>query len=280
MLNNEILKKIHSAKKIGITLGGGGARGIAHIGVMKVLSEQGIEPAVYSGNSFGGLVSAFMCAGYRWDELLDILVNFKWRKILDISLKGGLMKGEALGNALTKLLPATFSELKKPLALVATSLETGKKVTITEGDLITALRATTCFPGIFEPVEIKGTKLIDGLIVDNVPVSALEPHNPDLTIAVSVNSPLDYTVYKSDDSRWWNRLRKKAGLEKAGLPLDIMIKSIEIMVENITNVNLAVSKPDITIHADLSGIKLYSFDKYKEIIKTGEATARGALHLS
>lgn len=129
-------------------------------------------------------------------------------------------------------------------------------------------------PGIFDPVVINGIKFIDGVLVDNVPVSALETYKVDRTIAVSVNSPLDYPIYNDNETKWWVRLRKKAGLEKAGLPLDIVIKAIEIMIEKITNINLALGNPDLYIHVDLSGYKLYSFDKYKKIIDIGEKSAQ------
>jgi NTE family protein len=273
----DLIRDLRNANKLGIALGGGGARGLAHLGVLKVLEANGIEGDVFSGTSFGAIIAAFYCNGYNWRELLEIIRVTKWYKMLDISMKGGLMKGDALGSFFTKYLPEDFSGLKKPLTVIATDLNTGKRVSISDGDLIKALRASACFPGIFEPVQYGSYKLIDGQILDSVPVSGLVSHGVDKIIAVSVNSPLDYSIYDEDITRWWVKLRKKAGLEKPSLPLEVMIKSIEIMIEKITHVNLALYNPDLYIHIDLSGFQIYSFDKYKEIIACGEKSAKRAL---
>ncbi len=277
-MSKDIVKKLQKTRKLGMALGGGGARGIAHLGAWKVLDEHGIEPDIVAGTSFGSLIGAFYCAGYTWEETLDRFVNAKWRKILDVSLKGGLMRGEAFGKALSEHLPATFEELEKPLVTICTHIESGKRTAFTSGDLIKAVRASCCFPGIFDPVEINGEYYIDGVIVDNVPVSALRENKAGRSIAVSVNSPLDYPVMEEDTTKWWSRLRKKAGFTKLGLPLDIIIKSIEIMVESITEENIEKYKPDLYIQADLSNYKIYSFDKLDAIFKAGEDAAVKAIN--
>lgn len=275
--NDQIFKKLKNARRLGIALGGGGARGIAHLGVLKVLEEMDIHPHVVSGTSFGAIIGAFYCSGYSWREIMRIEKEVSWIKMLDLSLKGGLMKGDALGKVLSEYLPATFEQLKKPLAVVATNLETGTREEILSGDLIKGIRASSCFPGIFQPVELNGKTFIDGGMVDNVPISALKNFRADATIAVNVNAPLDYSVSEEDESRWWTRFRIKLGLKRATLPFDIILKALDIMLEEITETNIAAAKPDLYIHADLSGIRLINFDKFDKIFKTGVNAARQAL---
>jgi NTE family protein len=274
----ETIKKLKSARKLGIALGGGGARGIAHLGVLKVLDEMDIRPQAVAGTSFGSIIGAFYCSGYSWREIVRIEKKVKWIKMVDVSFSGGLMKGDALGRVLSEYLPATFEELEKPLSVAATNLESGKRVIISSGDLIKGIRASSCFPGIFQPVKLNGEILIDGGMVDQVPISALESFGVDATIAVSVNAPLDYSVIEEDESHWWSRLRIKAGLKRATLPFDILLKSLDIMIEKITETNIAATQPDLYIHADLSGIRFHNFDKFDKIFKIGEKAARQALN--
>lgn len=276
---NATLKKLRNARKLGIALGGGGARGIAHFGVLKVLDNLDVHPDVVSGTSFGSIVGAFYCSGYTWQEMVEMEKSIKWIKLIDVSLSGGLMKGDALGKVLSEYLPATFEDLKKPLSVVATNIETGKRVEISSGDLIKAVRASSCFPGVFQPVEIDGMALIDGGLVDNVPISALKSYRVDATIAVNVNSPLDYSVMKDSESNWWTKLRKKAGLKKVTLPFDILVKCLDIMLAEITAMNTAKMDADLTINASLAGIRMYNFDKFEEILAVGEQAAYKALHL-
>jgi NTE family protein len=273
----DTIRKIKNAQRLGIALGGGGARGIAHLGVLKVLDEMDIHPKIVSGTSFGAIIGAFYCSGYSWREIVRIEKKVKWIKMVDVSLQGGLMRGEALGKVLADYLPATFEELEKPLSVVATNLESGKRVVISSGDLIIGLRASSCFPGIFQPVELNGMILIDGGMVDNVPISALEPYNVDATIAVNVNASLDYSVIEEDESHWWSRLRKKAGLKRATLSFDILLKALDIMLIEITENNITAAKPDLYIRADLSGIRIHNFDKFDKILKIGEKAARLSL---
>lgn len=273
-MTDDLITKLKSAKKLGLALGGGGARGMAHLGVLKVLEENGIRPDVVSGTSFGAIVGALYCNGYSWSEMIDIYESTKWHRFLELSLKGGLIKGNALGEVLSKFLPSTFEELKKPLSVTAAILETGNEVIFNTGDLIKAVRASSCFPGVIEPVEWNGVYLVDGGIVNNVPVSALYSYAVDRTIAVNVISS-DYAVIDATkDKNWWQKIKEKVKMAKPTLPIEILIKAVDIMLARNVRVNLAVHRPDLYIQTDLPGIRLYNFDKYKEIIKMGEDAAR------
>jgi len=274
MVENSVVERLKSASKLGIALGGGGARGLAHLGVLKVLDEFGIKPNVVSGTSFGSIVGAFYCAGHSWKDIAEIMDEVKWHKVLDVSLQGGLIKGDAFGRALSKYLPEKFEDLEHPLCVIATNIESGKRVVLSSGDLVRSIRASACFPGLFAPVELNGMHLLDGGILDNVPIGALDSYSVDRTVAVNVNIPPDYPVIEEEESSWWAKLRKKAGLKRASLPFDLLVKSLDIMIEKITSVNMAVSRPDLYIHVPLFGIRIHNFDKYKEIFEMGERATR------
>ena len=129
---------------LGLALGGGGARGLCHIGVMRVLEEFGIRPDVVSGTSMGGLIGAFIAAGYNADQMTDIATDLRWSKLIDWSpISGRLVNTKGFERWLAELLPATFEELELPLVLTATDLNDGRIHYSQHGDLITALRATT-----------------------------------------------------------------------------------------------------------------------------------------
>ena len=143
-------------------LSGGGARGFAHIGLLRVLERHGVEVDVVAGTSMGAIVGALYAHGYRADDLQELAASVSWRDVIDLSLQAGLLKGEKLRQLLATYLPATFDELAKPLAVTCTDLENGEELTFTSGDLITAVRASACFPGAFEPIEHEGRTLADG----------------------------------------------------------------------------------------------------------------------
>ena len=148
--------RVPSAHKVGLVLSGGGARGFAHIGVLRVLERHGVEPDVIAGTSMGAVLGALYASGYRADELFEIVAELTWRDIIDVSLNAGLIKGEKLREFLRQHLPETFADLAVPLAVTTTDMESGEQVVFLEGDLVPAVQASTCYPGAFEPVDFQG----------------------------------------------------------------------------------------------------------------------------
>ncbi len=172
---------------IGIALSGGGARGISHLGVLKALEENGIKPDIISGTSAGSIIGGFYSAGYTPDQIFDIIIKTKLLTIFKPAFSWkGLLRMDSLLKILEDNLPASFSELKIPFIVAATAIELGKTHYFDQGNLHTAILASSCVPVIFNPIEIKGVKYIDGGILNNLPVEALTK-KADRIIAVGCN---------------------------------------------------------------------------------------------
>lgn len=161
--------------KVGIVLSGGGSRGIAHLGIIKGLEELGVKISVISGSSSGAILGALFGCGYTPDEILQIILDIKFFKILRPAMsKTGLLKMDGTEAIYSKHIPADdFAELKVPLIVNATDIQSGKIVYFSEGQLIRALMASSCIPVIFEPVLFKGRLYVDGGLLNNLPAQIL-----------------------------------------------------------------------------------------------------------
>lgn len=215
-----------AGEKIGLVLSGGGARGLAHIGVLHVLEEEGIRPDVITGTSMGAIIGALYASGYRAAEIEQIARDMNWLDTFTdasprhhqpytlrqleaglstdlrlsvtregISFPRGAIQGQKLGLVLDHLFirdgrPLTFEQLPISFAAVAADLETGEAVVLDRGEVATAVRASMSIPGALEPVELDGRMLVDGGIVDNMPVSLAREMGADRIIAVDVGAPL------------------------------------------------------------------------------------------
>ncbi|MEX2591945.1 MAG: patatin-like phospholipase family protein [Anditalea sp.] len=165
-----------TATKIGIALSGGGVRGIAHLGVLKALNETGIFPDRVAGTSAGAIAGTMYCYGYTPDEIFDIIIKTKFFKFLRpaISWKG-ILKMDMLESLYGQFLAHNdFSNLKIPLTIAATDLSKGKVVYFSEGEIIKPLMASTCIPGMFDPISIEGDIYVDGGVLNNMPIDPLE----------------------------------------------------------------------------------------------------------
>lgn len=177
-----------SEAKIGIALSGGGVRGIAHLGVLKALNEAGIFPDRIAGTSAGAIVGALYCSGYTPDEILDMVIKTKFFKFLRpaISWKG-FLKMEIMESLYGKFLVNNdFSDLKTPLTIAATDLSKGKVVYFSEGEIIKPLMASTCIPGLFDPISIGDDYYVDGGVMNNMPIDPMEG-KCDFIIGVNCN---------------------------------------------------------------------------------------------
>lgn len=175
--------------KIGVALGGGGAKGFAHLGVLKALTEQGIKPEVISGTSAGSIVGAFVAAGMRPEEILELVKKHRFIDFAKMTLPGsGFFTLDNFEKLMERLLPAReFSDLKLPFWVSATNLYTGKVEYINEGPLIAAVKASCAIPVLFSPVRLGGQIYVDGGVLDNLPYAPLV-ERCDCVIAVNVNS--------------------------------------------------------------------------------------------
>lgn len=248
-----------NSMRIGISLSGGGARGIAHIGILKALEENGISPEVIVGTSAGSIVGALYAAGYDADEMLDFLKDISLIKIFRVGLPNmGLANLSYVEKILTEALPDdNFDALKKKLFIGITNLLTGKLEIINHGPLHQVILASASIPLVFKPVKIGDNLYIDGGALDNMPVLPLEGLS-DVIIGVNV-MPIVPIEEKNINSM-----------------LGIATRCFEMAIWSNTKPNLR--RCDIVIEP--TGIHEYSifqFNKYKELYEIGYETARKSM---
>ena len=179
--------------KVGIALGGGAAKGFAHIGVIKMLEANGIQPVVVSGTSAGSVVGALYASGMDAFQMQKVAFALDEDRIRDVSLfSGGVIKGQKLQDYVNELVAQRKLEaMKRPLAVVATRLEDGERTVFVRGNTGQAVRASSSIPGVFEAVKIGGYSYVDGGVVSPVPVDAARELGADFIIAVDISSKAD-----------------------------------------------------------------------------------------
>ena len=266
--------------KIGLVLGGGGARGLAHIGILKVLIREHIPIDVISGTSMGGIVGAMHAVGLSPDQMEaeatkrgDIGQIFK---LVDLQLVGsGLVGGKRIKKMLVEMLGAetTFADLRLPFAVIATDYNSGREVVLKDGNLADAVRATMSVPGIFEPVEIGGFKLLDGGVLDNVPVGVARSLGAEKVIAVDVLPNFRLNEPGQDPIVPPLKTRKMPKAYRQLWHVEL------VMIAALTEFRLKESAPDVIIRPDLPVDMdlLLSFDRPQEAIVCGEQAAEAAL---
>jgi NTE family protein len=241
--------------KVGLALGGGAARGLAHIGVLKALDEAGIRIDCVAGTSVGSIIGALYCAGYSWQEIKDAAQSINWGKLISPTIPiMGLLKTEKLKNLLSKLLKKkSFPDLDIPFSAVAVDIATGEEVVLKKGSVSKAVQASSSIPGIFEPTPVGGRLLVDGGLVNNVPADLVREMGANLVIAV------DLTYYYPKRERPKNII-------------DIIYSSFFIIMNNKST--KAKKFADYFVAPDLSNIGYFSFKKIDEMIKKGEQAMR------
>ncbi|MBB5232894.1 patatin-like phospholipase family protein [Deinococcus budaensis] len=245
----------------GLVLGGGGARGLAHIGVWAVLEDAGLRPGVLAGTSMGGLVAAFIAAGMDAAQLRQVSETVSWRRLLDWRPGRGLLRTSAFEAWLATHLPPTFEELKLPLAVTATDLLTGRMVYLSSGPLYPALRATSAYPGATQPVPWEDMLLADGGILNQVPVDAALFLGVRRVAAVDVTGPEPLELPGQAPLGTVRSLRR----------------AVDIMQAQLTDARLSLYRPDVLLRPRLEGVDLQSFRRGGQAILAGEAAARAEL---
>ena len=279
--------------RVGLVLGGGGARGAAHIGVLEVLEKLRVPVDCVAGTSMGALVSGAYAAGLSPAEMRSELAKADWNDMFQdnpsyseinyrnkavsrrfisgsetgvsgngVAYQGGVVSGQKIKLFFNRLVHSDLGErniesLPLPLSIIATDIGNGDKVVYREGSLTRAMRASMSVPGLLAPVDIDGRKLVDGGLVDNVPIAeARERCQADLVIVVNVGSPL-----------------LKA--EEVGSLLSVSVQMVNILTEQNVSRSLASLKPtDIYIKPDLDGITAGDFQKSSETADRGRAAAQ------
>lgn len=282
--------------KIGLALGGGAARGWAHIGVLKRLDAAGIVPDIVAGTSIGALAGGCYIAG-KLTELEAFARSLTKRRIfslLDVSLRGsGLIGGRKLTDLLDRdLVNERIENLPRKFVAVATELKTGHEIWLSKGSLVEALRASYALPGIFAPVHLGGRWLIDGAFVNPVPVSVCRAYGADLVIAsvlhadsfgrggvVPDHGPLESELIKVEaDDRLSSGLatsrvfrRKLLGERGGNIPgiSSVVLEAFNITQDRIARARLAGDPPDVMLTPRLHSMGLFEFHKAAEAIAIG-----------
>ena len=267
---------------IGLVLSGGGARGYAHIGMLRVLERHGVEPDVMAGTSMGAILAALYAYGYRADDLYHMAAAIPHRNELELTLLAGTMKGDKLHDLLRTYLPDTFEELGKPLAVTCTDLEAGEALVFTEGELIPAIRASACYPGAFEPVSFAGRTLVDGGILNNLPVDALALMRATMTLASDVSPPrrAGYADGGEERHTWWQRMVSSVTLERRAPLSAVSLRAADIMMRLLTDAQYVHHPADLRVLHEMPTIRVDSFHALVDAVTQGEVNAEAALRSS
>ena len=297
-------------RKIGLALGSGSARGWAHIGVIRALTEAGIHIDCIAGTSIGALVGAVHASG-NIDTLEDVVLEMDWKKIVyffDVVLpKSGLIDGNKVADFIRSCVEeSNIEDLPVPFSAVSTDLATGNEVVIQEGDIIEAVRASISVPGIFTPVRKDNMSLVDGGLVNPVPVSVVREMGADFVIAVDLNHDIiakkgftqisipDSSIRHSEKEGGQNSVETKSTIFEAlnrrirmvdfpaltqvrqwlardPLPniFEVLMTSINIMETQITTSRLKTDPPDLLIRPNLGHLRFLEFNRAEEAIAEG-----------
>ncbi|MBP6019844.1 MAG: patatin-like phospholipase RssA [Burkholderiaceae bacterium] len=287
--------------KIGLALGSGSARGWSHIGIIRVLEEAGIVPDIVCGTSIGSLVGAAYADG-QLDSLESWVRGLTWQSIvglLDFTINGGLIHGEKLFAFLrSHLNDRDIASLPKAFGAVATELVTGREVWLRKGSVIDAVRASAALPGLFKPAQLDGRLMVDGALVNPVPVSLCRAMGADIVIAVDLNSDLigrHFDLSEASEepeaptpsalATVLDKLPLGLGRLKSGpatstvMPsiFDVLSISLNIMQVRITRSRLAGEPADVLIRPRLANLALMDYHRAAQAIEEGERAARHAL---
>lgn len=290
-----------SKPKIGLALGSGSARGWSHIGIIRTLEQAGITPDIVCGTSIGSLVGAAYADG-QLERLENWVRSLTWQNVvglLDFTISGGLIQGEKLFTFLrTHFTDTEITSLPKAFGAVATELVTGREIWLRQGSVIDAVRASAALPGLFTPAQHDGLLLVDGALVNPVPVSLCRAMGADIVIAVDLSSDLIGRPLEPDEpdepsepappsafASVLNRLPLGLGRLKSGpktsmdMPsiFDVLNISLNIMQVRITRSRLAGEPADVMIRPRLADFALMDYHRAAVAIEEGERAAQHVL---
>lgn len=284
--------------RIGLALGSGSARGWAHIGVIRALEEAGIRPDIICGTSIGALVGAAYAAGEldrleRWVLTLEVkdVVGF-----MDVTLSGGLFKGERLMGLFRRFVDRPIEQLPMPFGAVATALHNGAEIWLRQGSTLDAVRASIAVPGLFAPAMYQGLVLVDGGLVNPVPVSLARAMGADILIAVDLGSDILGRHQRVEQARespftvvsdWIRKVQDNIGVVTSARPPDqptmpsiveVLTSSINIMQVRITRGRMAGEPADLVIAPRLAHLRLLDFHRAQEAIEEGRRAVERVAH--
>jgi NTE family protein len=244
--------------QVALALGGGAARGIAHIGVLKALEAMEISVCAVAGTSVGSFIGACFCAGLSWRDLLAATRTVSWSELAVLTLpKMGFMRLDGLERVVDRMIGGrSFEELAVPFAAVATDLQTGEEVVLRSGRVARAVRASCSIPGIFEPALVDGRYLADGGLVSDVPVAVARRMGAGTVVGVSLN------------------VEAARGSPPRSI-IDVLTQTFEIFIRSGSLKSLA--EADFVVAPPLGGFSYSDLGKVDELVEAGERAALRAL---
>ena len=304
------LRKHFKKKKVGLVLGSGGAKGLSHIGVIKFLEEMNVKIDFITGSSIGALIGGAYASGLSIKEIENIALETDLTSTAKLFSPGfgksGLVTGTKVQEFLTsKLGNKNIEDLKIPFTAVATDIITGEEIHFNKGDLVEAIRASISIPIVFQPVIWNNIVLVDGGLVNPVPINVAREMGADYIIAVNLmsskNKPESKPNKKSDnkidlekpleiipvlqrkledliiDHKWIRNFIKHK--EKEDLPgmKKILNRSVQIAQEKLIELSVELYKPEVLIEPEVGNINVFDFYKAEEIIEEGYKTAKEVL---
>lgn len=274
--------------RLGLALGSGSAKGWAHIGILEELEKLGLRPDVVCGTSIGALVGAVYVSG-RLEEFSDWVQSLTVRDVfglMDFSFSGGVVKGEKLFEFFQKQHHnPDISELEQRYASVATNMQNGRETWLQEGPVLDAARASCALPGLFSPVKFEGQWMLDGGLVNPVPVTLCRALGADVVLAVNLNhQPMGAHMSRrsrnalrkqgpsdKDDLGFWQKLMDFMSSDDGEDPgfFDVVAASVNIMQDRITRSRMAGDPAEVTLTPILDDFAMMDFHRAKEAIEEG-----------
>jgi NTE family protein len=285
--------------RVGLALGSGSARGWAHVGVIRALEQAGIRPDLVCGTSIGALVAAVYVAG-ELESFEKWLLGLGIKDVLslmDVRLNGGMIKGERLMEFFRRnFIDRPIEDLPMPFGAVATELHTGAEVWLRQGSTIAAVRASFALPALFAPAVHEGRLLVDGALVNPVPVSLARAMGAEVVIAVDLSADMLGRRWRAEPeaeapaaaiSEWRRKLQQnlstlmpaRPGDDAPKLPsiLEVVATSINIMQVRVSRSRMAGDPPDAIVAPRLAHVGLLDFHRAREAIEAGERAVEAAL---
>lgn len=263
-----------SGRRIAVVLGGGAARGLAHIGALDVLERERMEVGFVAGSSMGGLIAALSAQGLEAAEILELARGFRFPTWF---IPGGLVTWDRVFRPVVPVLAgARFEALKQPLAVVAVDLESGRRVVLHEGEVLPAVRATCAVPAVFPPVEIAGRWLVDGGLVSVLPVDVAAMADAAVVVAVEVRSA------RARRLPWlarggWRLGRVVPNPITAKSSFEILVRATEIALERQNTLAAAMIGPEVLVRVDVGDIGLRDFHRLDDAVAAGRRAMEAAL---
>lgn len=265
--------------EIVLVLGGGGARGLAHVGVIRALEEAQLRVRAVAACSMGGVVGAFLAAGADADAMEKVARGIRYESLLAFGELGGIVGGDGIEKLLAEHLPAEFGDLGIPLLLTTVDVQKGELVVLNSGALVPALRATSALPGLLAPVEHEGRILVDGGLLNNLPVDLARTLGAVPVVAADVAAPPDRELPFHDERGLWTRLKSVLQPQRA-LTVELFMKSFDVPQALVSQIRLAMAPPDLLIRPDLDrDFGVEQFARIDEAVEAGYRSARRALEV-